>query len=185
MQAYRQTVNTIKLVNQSPSQTPSPDIRPDSSEYVSLKSPLSRDPTNSIPNSPTISIASTKSSNPTVTAPTKELSGPSNDHADYTGPPLMMISEIFTTHDRYASTTLMTACSMISALAMPFLDKLLPHLLATIVSPAFILNMTRTAKRTLFPTGYPGPTPPDPTPEEQAEIRAKLIAWRGRGGLCM
>ncbi|KAG5724189.1 hypothetical protein E4T56_gene15290 [Termitomyces sp. T112] len=57
------------------------------------------------------------------------------------------------------------------------------HLLQSQLSPAFILSITRTAKRTLFPTGYPAPTLIDPTPEEQAEFRARLVAWRPRGAL--
>jgi len=65
----------------------------------------------------------------------------------------------------------------------PFLDKLLPHLLSDFLSPALILTITKTAKRTLFPNGYPGPPPVDPSPEEQAELRARLLAWRGKGGI--
>jgi hypothetical protein len=45
--------------------------------------------------------------------------------------------------------------------------------------------MTHLAKRTLFPNGYPGPQPPDPSPEEQAEVRARLVSWRPVGVLCM
>jgi hypothetical protein len=67
----------------------------------------------------------------------------------------------------------------------PFLDKLLPHLLSDFLSPALILTITKTAKRTLFPNGYPGPPPVDPSLEEQAELRARLIAWRGKGGIGM
>lgn len=37
----------------------------------------------------------------------------------------------------------------------------------------------------MFPNGYPGPSPIEPTPEEQAEIRAKLVAWRGSGGIAL
>jgi len=65
----------------------------------------------------------------------------------------------------------------------PFLDKLLPHLLSEFFSPAFILTATKTAKRTLFPNGYPAPTPIDPSPEEQAVLRTRLVAWRGKGGI--
>jgi len=65
----------------------------------------------------------------------------------------------------------------------PFLDKLLPHLLSDFLSPALILTTIKTAKRTLFPNGYPGPPPVDPSPEEQAELRARLLAWRGKGAI--
>jgi len=74
---------------------------------------------------------------------------------------------------------------MLSASMTPFLDKLLPHMLQNFLSPAFMLNTTRTAKRTLFPNGYPAPQPPDPTLEEQADLRARLVAWRGSGGMGM
>lgn len=47
-----------------------------------------------------------------------------------------------------------------------------------------VLNIVRIGKRTLFPNGYPAPPPIDPTPEEQAQMLAKLLAWRGRGGTC-
>jgi len=74
--------------------------------------------------------------------------------------------------------------TMLSISITSFLDKLLPYLLLNILSPAFILNITRLSKRTLFPNGYPGPQPQEPTLEEQAEIRAKLVAWRGKGVMC-
>jgi hypothetical protein len=73
---------------------------------------------------------------------------------------------------------------MASASMTPFLDKLLPYLLRHFLSPTFILNITRLSKRTMFPNGYPGPPPMEPTPEEQAQIRAKLLAWRGKGAIC-
>jgi len=65
----------------------------------------------------------------------------------------------------------------------PFLDRLLPHMLHTTLSPTFIIRIVRTAKRSLFPNGYPAPPPPDPTVEEQAETRAQIIGWKAKGGL--
>lgn len=62
------------------------------------------------------------------------------------------------------------------------LASLLPFIIHRTISPLLILNVVRIGKRTLFPNGYPGPAPIDPTPEEQAQILAKLLAWRGRGG---
>ena len=73
---------------------------------------------------------------------------------------------------------------MISASILHFLDKLLPHLLYSFLSPAFILDMVRLGKRTMFPNGYPGPPSNDPTPEEQAAIRQRLAEWRVTGSLC-
>lgn len=48
-------------------------------------------------------------------------------------------------------------------------------------SQEFLLKIVRIGKRTLFPNGYPAPPPIDPTPQEQAEMRAKLLAWKGHG----
>lgn len=45
-------------------------------------------------------------------------------------------------------------------------------------------TMTRTAKRTLFPNGYPAPPPIDPTLEEQAETRRKLVEFFDDNGEC-
>ncbi|KAF5377549.1 hypothetical protein D9615_005209 [Tricholomella constricta] len=101
----------------------------------------------------------------------------------YADPPLTMLSEIFTLQDRMASTTLLTTTRLLADFSSSFLDRLLPHLLKTQLSPAFILSITRTAKRTLFPNGYPGPPPIEPTPEQQAEIRARLVAWRPNSAL--
>ncbi|KAG6861224.1 hypothetical protein C0995_002573 [Termitomyces sp. Mi166 len=102
----------------------------------------------------------------------------------YADPLLTLFSEIFTLQDRTASTTLLTTARIITDFSSSsFLDRFLPHLLETQLSSAFILSTTRTAKRTLFPNGYPGPPPIEPTPEEQAEFRARLVGWRPRGAL--
>lgn len=73
---------------------------------------------------------------------------------------------------------------MISASMTPFLDKLLPHLLYATLSPGFFLNLVRLSKKTMFPNGFPGLPPVEPTVEEQAALRRKLVEWRGNGGLC-
>ena len=38
-----------------------------------------------------------------------------------------------------------------------------------------MLSVVRVSKRTLFPNGYPGPPPVDPTAEEQVVIREEVI----------
>ena len=53
------------------------------------------------------------------------------------------------------------------------------------LSPSFLLNTTRVAKRTLFPNGYPGPPAAEPSLEEQAKVRACLVSWRPAGPLCL
>lgn len=50
------------------------------------------------------------------------------------------------------------------------------HVLYTrILSASSILFILRLSKHTLFPNGYPGPSPIDPTPEEQTIIRQRLL----------
>lgn len=122
---------------------------------------------------------------------------------NYANTPLSMLSEIFTLQDRVASTVLLTTARLITDFSSSFIDRyilllnslasrshnflhrLMPHLLMNQLSPAFILSTTRTAKRTLFPNGYPGPPPIEPSLEEQAEIRARLVAWRPSSALGM
>ncbi|KAH0590474.1 hypothetical protein H2248_000623 [Termitomyces sp. 'cryptogamus'] len=121
-----------------------------------------------------------KSTLSTIKRVNKRNPSPSQHYAE---PLLTTFAEVFTLQDRTASTTLLTTARIITDFSSSFLDRLLPHLLESHLSPASILSITRTAKRTLFPTGYPAPTPIDPTPEEQAEFRARLVAWRPRGAL--
>ena len=44
-----------------------------------------------------------------------------------------------------------------------------------VLSASTILSVVRLSKRTLFPNGYPGPPPVDPTAEEQVAIRKELV----------
>ncbi|KAF8807608.1 hypothetical protein BYT27DRAFT_7165507 [Phlegmacium glaucopus] len=188
--AYKQALSTIKRVHQSPPRTPQPTSStpltttpPEplvfSTQKISLPTSASAaSSTSSSPSAPALSTASVDSS-PTISR-TTSIHQP---HADYAQAPLAMISEITCSRDRFSSTIIFTTLSMIATSMTPFLDKLLPHLLSNFLSPAFILNITKTAKRTLFPNGYPGPPPIDPSPEEQAELIARLVAWRGKGGI--
>ncbi|KAG6831251.1 hypothetical protein H0H92_011761 [Tricholoma furcatifolium] len=112
-------------------------------------------------------------------SPQKSFSSPHN----YASPPLTMFSEVFTLHERTTSTILLTSTRVVTDFSSSFLDRLLPHLLEAQLSPAFILSIIRLSKRTLFPSGYPGPPPIEPTLEEQAELRARLVGWRPRGAL--
>ncbi|KAF8898503.1 PXA domain-containing protein [Infundibulicybe gibba] len=161
IQAYKQTFHTIKLVNQSKPIAPPP------------KSPFEVAPSLS----PSLSTSSSSSS---VIQPTTIVS----NQPRHALPFIAMINEVFSTQDRLAASTITNTLTILTTSLTPFIDRLLPHMLSSTLSPALILTMTRTAKRTLFPNGYPGLQPPDPTPEEQAEVRARLVAWRGRGMLC-
>lgn len=104
-------------------------------------------------------------------------------YESYASQPLTLLSEVFFTSERLAATFLVNLLGMLSASMTRFLDKLLPHLLYATLSPAFILNLVRLSKRTLFPNGYPGPPPIEPTVEEQLAVRERLVNWRGTSGL--
>ncbi|KAF7437035.1 hypothetical protein PC9H_003869 [Pleurotus ostreatus] len=175
---YKQAVSTIKLVNKSTpkgrSPSPSPPI-----PVVELTMP----PT---PLTPPISTTSSTSSihssiNPIQTIITADpfISRPDN----YALGPLLMFNEIFCTRERLASNMITTTMTLLTTLLMKFLDRLLPYTLDNNLSPQFVTNIVRIAKRTLFPNGYPAPAPPDPTPEEQAIIRARLVSWKPKGSL--
>ena len=73
--------------------------------------------------------------------------------------------------------------AVLAALLTPLLDRLLPAALAAFLSPARVLSTVRAAKRTFFPNGYPAPSPPDPTPDEQAALRARVVALRPPPGV--
>ncbi|OSX67734.1 hypothetical protein POSPLADRAFT_1042928 [Postia placenta MAD-698-R-SB12] len=57
----------------------------------------------------------------------------------------------------------------------PFISRLLPYLLYThALSAPRLADIVRSARHALFPEGWPGHAPPDPTPEEQAVMREEL-----------
>ncbi|KAF9036448.1 hypothetical protein BDZ89DRAFT_1090801 [Hymenopellis radicata] len=187
---YKQAVNTIKLVNQTPRKgdgglSPKPEYLPHSStlqrttssHYESRLSPsLSRAP----------SVSSSMSSPPSPASSSssfdENVNGAIQPH--YVQAPLHMVAEVFSMGDRFASSVIETTARMLASFFAPFLDRLLPFIIHRTLSPMLVLNIVRIGKRTLFPNGYPAPPPIDPTPEEQAQILAKLLAWRGRGGTC-
>ncbi|KDR85209.1 hypothetical protein GALMADRAFT_53222 [Galerina marginata CBS 339.88] len=185
---YKQAMTTIKLVQQSPPRTPQPSFTaPPPILPPPPPEPIIHAPSLTSARSTTSSTSSSYPSTlpntapgpaPTLTTPTRTTT---THQQNYASQPLTLLSEIVSSHDRLSSTTTLTLISTVAASMTPFLDKLLPHMLYDFLSPAFVLNTARTAKRTLFPNGYPGPQPPIPSPEEQAEWRAKLVAWRGKG----
>ncbi|KAH9950508.1 PXA domain-containing protein [Amylocystis lapponica] len=104
---------------------------------------------------------------------------------DYTHPPLALLLLLLTPPPAppgaptHSSTS--TARAFAHALALPltalapFLARLLPYLLYMhVLSAARLADIVRTSRRTLFPDGWPGPSPVDPTPEEQAALREEL-----------
>ena len=189
--SYKQALNTIKRVHQSPSQptTLTPTATPPEPEVISTQTaplPMSASATSLTSSSSSVPVLSTAPSSPIISHTTSIQQPESHlDNDNYVQAPLVMISEISCSRDRFSSTIIFTTLSMIATSMTPFLDKLLPHLLSDFLSPALILTTIKTAKRTLFPNGYPGPSPVDPSPEEQAELRARLLSWRGKGGIGM
>ncbi|KAJ7492870.1 PXA domain-containing protein [Mycena latifolia] len=176
--AYKQAVGTIKRVNQTP-RRPQP-VRRVSSPFPRPRSPTSV-PIPMSPVSPSISASSSVSSWAASPEPsTSSISPPDTIPNDYAIAPLILISEIFTTSARMASASITHTLSLLLVVFAPFLDRLLPYLLTQALSPKLLLTTTRNAKRTLFPNGYPAPPPIDPTPEEQAQMRARLLAYRGK-----
>ncbi|KDQ63855.1 hypothetical protein JAAARDRAFT_118968 [Jaapia argillacea MUCL 33604] len=168
IQTYKQAVQTIRVVNQSPPRFPPHAIEttpPELSLSNTNTSPIS--PSASLPPLPPQPISQDPSA-PNLASPSPMA---------FAAAPVTMISELFTMHDRFTSSTIMSNIEMVIAFASPFLDKLLPYMLYThILSSAQITNVVRIGKRTLFPNGYPAPPPVDPSVEEQAIIRAQLEA---------
>ncbi|KAF5355620.1 hypothetical protein D9756_003954 [Leucocoprinus leucothites] len=209
--AYKQAISTIKRVNQSPTHTPRPasplPLPLPLPEYTTAHNEIQRSASTQsqhsrIP-SRTQSISTTPSSTSSASYPSRSAPqsrqtptilvqpdlnlnlGPKQgpQYENFISQPLTLFSEVFLTSERLAATTIMTLLAMISASMTPFLDKLLPHILYSTLSPGFILNLVRLSKRTMFPNGYPGPPPIDPTSDEQVAIRQRLVEWRGNGTL--
>lgn len=91
---------------------------------------------------------------------------PPSSHAT-TSPP--------TTQPHTTARALAHVLTLLASLAAPFLARLLPYLLYThALSTHALASGVRSARRALFPEGWPATPPPDPTLEEQAELRARL-----------
>ncbi|KAF4605422.1 hypothetical protein EYR40_004206 [Pleurotus pulmonarius] len=174
---YKQAVSTIKLVNKSTpkGRSPSPPLPTPVVELTMPPTPLTP------PISTTSSTSSIHSPINTTQPSPPDLSISQADN--YALGPLLMFNEIFCTRERLASNMITTTMTLLTTLLMTFLDRLLPYTLYNNLSPQFVTNIVRIAKRTLFPNGYPAPPPPDPTPEEQATMRARLVSWKPKGSL--
>ncbi|TFL06438.1 PXA domain-containing protein [Pterulicium gracile] len=177
----RQTISEVNL---------SPPLRIPSRP---LPNTTSAPPLHTLPPSPPLSPTSSKTSSASSSRLSRAAAAISPDTVhheqesddaydyDFIKPSLVMISEIFTTEDRLAASTLIHLSSGISAAFSPFLNRLLPYLLVSARSSQTVTGIVRAAKRTLFPNGYPAPAPPDPTPEEQAAMRARLLSYQPTG----
>lgn len=110
--AYKQIVSTVKAVNQLP---------PPSERFTTLKptSPY----TSASPSSSTSSLSapiSPSQSGPQIHEPSHDIE-PEVD--DYANTPLMMISEIFTLKDRFASSALLSIILAVSTTFTSFFDR--------------------------------------------------------------
>ncbi|KAJ4475185.1 PXA domain-containing protein [Lentinula edodes] len=193
--AYRQLIVTMKEVNQHSGITetslttppPEPPIPASHSPSVTVAiDPLLVTQTqtdhSALPLEPSISSSSVDPSSSGVPSSSSSeanydtITDLPHDYATYI---VVMLAEIFTTNSRYAGNTIMSTIGMATSqgVAGKWLDKFLPYLLTRTLSTNLMQTMTRTAKRTLFPNGYPAPPPIDPTLEEQAETRRKLVEF--------
>ncbi|KAL0575033.1 hypothetical protein V5O48_006934 [Marasmius crinis-equi] len=103
----------------------------------------------------------------------------------YAYPAVTLLSEVFTLSERNASRTIAGTIEMlVGALNTEgFIDRLLPHLLHQhALTSKTLLTVICSAKKALFPNGYPQPAPPDPSPEETEEMRRRIITLFSRSG---
>lgn len=97
VQGYKQALGTIRRVNRI---QPKDHIHPMTSPSTS-------------------SSSTTTSASSTV--------APAPPPGDYASPPLAMLAEVFTLHDRLASTVLLTTTQILTALSTSFLDRCVPN----------------------------------------------------------
>ncbi|KAH9937499.1 PXA domain-containing protein [Fomitopsis serialis] len=149
------------------SQPVTPPRGPPTPTSISSVNPLLRTTSAS-----TVQTASNSSSSTPAALHSTPPSAPPSP-PNYTAPSLHLVQTLLPPS--------LTARALTQTLALPltaldpFLSRLLPYLLYThALSPDRIAGVVRSAKRALFPEGWPAPPPPDPTLEEQAVMRAAL-----------
>ncbi|KAG1874267.1 PXA domain-containing protein [Suillus tomentosus] len=174
VQTYKQTLSTIKLVNHSTRRTVN-QRRASEPWRKARPAPISPMRNARSISPPLSSYASAASSTLSMHADIPQPN-PQRSSSHYAREPLTMISELFTMYERFATSAVMHMLCMICAATTPLMDRLLTHLLYTrILCASSILFVLRLSKHTLFPNGYPGPPPIDPTPEEQIIIHQQLV----------
>ncbi|KZV76974.1 hypothetical protein PENSPDRAFT_568653 [Peniophora sp. CONT] len=191
MHAYKSLKQTVKLVNESPhgrrtrppltrKATPDAEKAEEKPEKAGpVASVLSQTTqTNSIHSVPSSYSASLPVSLPTGVSAAKTDTTHSNTDEDLAFPSLVLLGTAFSLGSRFAGNATHALLCMLAAFFGPFLDRFLPYILYTrVLSSPNLINIVSIAKRALFPNGYPAQAPPDPTPEEQAVMRA-LLAQR-------
>nr|VWP00602.1 MARTX [Ganoderma boninense] len=171
-QASPELPGTLTIPPKTPLPMPLPSTA--SSESASLAHPPSQMSFASNPPDPSLT--------PTATLPPPP---PPPPIPDYVHPPLAFVLTMLTPPPSSSPTTahasfttaraLSQLLTLLASLASPFLARLLPYLLYThVLSPTMLANVVRNARRALFPEGWPGPPPVEPTPEEQVEMRETL-----------
>ncbi|KAF8559416.1 hypothetical protein OG21DRAFT_1503318 [Imleria badia] len=154
--AYKQVIYIIPIVNQTNCTRESTRVTSAGDEPVSVTPSVSR-------------ASSTLSMH--ASTPEKHVV-----FSDLTRGPLGMISEVLCVQDRLAATALVQFVSLFCCSFQTFMNKLLCYLLYShVLSASALLSAVRVSKRTLFPNGYPGPPPVDPTAEEQVVIREEVV----------
>ncbi|KAI6153285.1 PXA domain-containing protein [Pisolithus tinctorius] len=164
---YKQAISTIKLVNESTA-TKHPRAANATSNASRPEVPPSKGQKCTIP----MSRTSSSSSVPSTNTPERLPEAPH----DFIRGPLVMFCEIFRMHWRFSSAVAFNFLFMLCTCFRTFINSFLSYMLySQVLSFSSMLSLVRLSKRTLFPNGYPGPPPVDPTPEEQAMIRRLLI----------
>ncbi|KAF8604991.1 hypothetical protein BDV93DRAFT_521881 [Ceratobasidium sp. AG-I] len=96
-------------------------------------------------------------------------------HEDRLAPSLQLIDSFLQAKNRLPASALLFLLRLASKVGQPWLNRLVPFVLSRAISPSSLTHVIQTLKRTLFPNdGWPGPTPADPTVEEQLLIREQL-----------
>ncbi|TFY58638.1 hypothetical protein EVG20_g8074, partial [Dentipellis fragilis] len=157
---YKQTLHTIKAVNHAPSKRGSPAMNVSGPSPSHVNTPIPSNP---------------NSRKPSPAIQTVPLQSTVDSNVRLAEPPVALLVELFDMNKRFASNTVAIMLRMFVLGFSPFLDRLLPHYLySNVFTPTRIVYMVQSGKRALFPNGYPAPSPPDPTPEEQMLMRAAL-----------
>jgi hypothetical protein len=76
------------------------------------------------------------------------------------------------------------AAGVLATLLGPAADRLAPYLLDLVLTPATGVRVVALLERVLFPDGWPGPPPIEPSADEADAMKARLReVMRRRGGL--